>query len=291
MDKYPDAALLYYDSEFGTPLSYWDSFGIDMDRVLHSPVTNLEELTFDLVGQLTKLERGEHVIVVLDSLGNVPSKKELDDTLNEKSSVDMTRAKAVKALFRQAAIQLNTKDIPMLVISHTYKTLELYSKDVVSGGTGQYYNADNIFILGRQQDADKVDGKKEIQGYHFIINVEKSRYVREKSKIPITVSFDTGIEKYSGMFDLAVESGHIVPAINPKTGKSAQGKYNRVGDTVPYSVDEMDKKFWDPILKDPKFSQFIKDKYCLTSNAIMSDNEVTIYDDKIKEAIHGKTTH
>ena len=29
LDKYDDAALLFYDSEFGTPQSYFDAFGID----------------------------------------------------------------------------------------------------------------------------------------------------------------------------------------------------------------------------------------------------------------------
>ena len=81
---------------------------------------------------------------------------------------------------------------------------------IVSHNTGSYYGADNIWILGRQQDKDGT----EIQGYHFVINVEKSRYVKEKSKIPITVSFDGGINKWSGLLELAVEAGIVV---KPKT--------------------------------------------------------------------------
>ena len=74
MDKYDDAALLFYDSEFGTPQSYFDSFGIDADRVLHTPITDIEQLKFDIMNQLTNLERGEHVIIVVDSIGNLASK-------------------------------------------------------------------------------------------------------------------------------------------------------------------------------------------------------------------------
>jgi len=83
MDKYEDAALLFYDSEFGTPQSYFDSFGIDTDRVLHTPLTDIEQLKFDVMKQLTELERGEHLIIVIDSIGNLASKKEVEDALSE----------------------------------------------------------------------------------------------------------------------------------------------------------------------------------------------------------------
>ena len=49
LDKYDDAALLFYDSEFGTPQSYFETFGIDMDRVLHTPITDIEQLKFDSI--------------------------------------------------------------------------------------------------------------------------------------------------------------------------------------------------------------------------------------------------
>ena len=44
MDKYEDAVVLFYDSEFGSPQSYFDSFGIDTNRVLHTPITDIEQL-------------------------------------------------------------------------------------------------------------------------------------------------------------------------------------------------------------------------------------------------------
>ena len=36
MNKYDDAVVLFYDSEFGTPQSYFDAFDIDTERVLHN---------------------------------------------------------------------------------------------------------------------------------------------------------------------------------------------------------------------------------------------------------------
>src|SRR5687768_11447811 len=206
MDKYPDSMLVFYDSEFGTPKAYFESFQIDMGRVLHTPLTNIEQFKFDSVAQLEGVDRGEKVIFVVDSVGNMASKKELDDAKDEKSVSDMTRAKQLKACFRMITPYLNIKDIPMVVVNHIYMTQEMYAKAVVSGGTGSYYSADNIYIIGRQQNKDGT----ELSGYNFVINVEKSRYVREKSKIPVTVKFDGGISRYSALLDIALESEHVI---------------------------------------------------------------------------------
>jgi len=134
LKKHADSVILFYDSEFGSPKSYFSSFGIDPQRVLHTPITNVEELKFDLVNQLTGITRGDKVIIMIDSIGNLASKKELEDAINEKSVADMTRAKALKGLFRMVTPLLTMKDIPLLAVNHIYMTQEMYSKPVVSGG-------------------------------------------------------------------------------------------------------------------------------------------------------------
>jgi RecA/RadA recombinase len=268
LDKYKDAALLFYDSEFGTPQSYFDSFGIDTDRVLHTPLTDIEQLKTDVMKQLVDVERGEHLIVVIDSIGNLASKKEVDDALDGKSVADMSRAKQIKSLFRMITPHLSLKDIPMIVVNHTYKTMELYAKDVVGGGTGSYYSADNIFILGRQQEKEGT----EIVGYNFIINVEKSRYVKEKSKIPVSVSFNGGISKWSGLLDIALESGHVIKPsngwyskVNKETGEVEDKKY-RLKDTDT-------KDFWDSIITAESFRLFVEQKYKVSNTNLLKKEE------------------
>ena len=258
MKKYPDAVMLFYDSEFGSPQSYFEAFDVDVDRVLHTPITNVEELKFDLIGQLEGIERGDRVIVVIDSIGNLASKKELEDAINEKSVADMSRAKALKGLFRMCTPYLTMKDIPMLAVNHTYKEMGLFPKDIVGGGTGIYYSADTIWILGRQQDKKGT----EIQGYHFVINVEKSRYVKEKSKVPITVSWQGGVEKYSGLLEVALAGGFVV--------KPSNGWYQPViketGEVLEPKVREaqtLEADFWKPILSSDMFKEFVKKHYTI----------------------------
>ena len=278
MDKYPDAALLFYDSEFGTPQSYFDSFGIDTSRVMHTPITDIEQIKFDVMQQMNELKRGDKVIIVVDSIGNLASKKEVEDALDGKSVGDMTRAKQLKSFFRMVTPHLTLKDIPMIVVNHIYMEQGMFPKAIVSGGTGIYYSAQNIYIVGRQQDKDGTD----LIGYNFIINVEKSRYVREKSKIPVTVSFDGGISTWSGLLDMAIESGHVV--------KPSNGWYSRVNTTTgeveekKFRIKDTDtKEFWLPVLGDPTFQDWIKQNYQIANGAIMSDDEVSEVFDGIED--------
>ena len=267
MKEHEDAVMLFYDSEFGSPQNYFESFGIDAGRVLHTPITDVEQLKFDLVNQLDEIEGGDKVIIVIDSIGNLASKKELEDALNEKSVADMSRAKALKGLFRMVTPYLTMKNIPLLAVNHTYQEMGLFPKAIVSGGTGIYYSADNIWIIGRQQEKQGT----EIKGYNFVINVEKSRFVKEKSKVPISVSWEGGIEPYSGLLDVGLAGGYVV--------KPNVGWYARVdketGEIVEPKVrqkDTLTEEFWKPILEETDFKQFIQGHYQIGHKPLLDVN-------------------
>ena len=275
MKEHDDAVMLFYDSEFGSPQSYFEAFGINTDRVLHTPITDVEQLKFDLVGQLDNIERGDKVIIVIDSIGNLASKKELEDALNEKGVADMSRAKALKGLFRMVTPYLTMKNVPLLAVNHTYQEIGLFPKAIVSGGTGIYYSADNIWILGRRQNKTGSD----VTGYDFIINVEKSRFVKEKSKIPVSVSWEGGIEQYSGLLEIALAGNYVV--------KPTMGWYARVdqatGEVVQPKVrqkDTLTKEFWEPILTGTDFAKFIKSYYQIGHKPLLEiDLETTLQEE------------
>ena len=272
--RYPESVILFYDSEFGSPQSYFETFGIDTSRIVHTPITDIEQLKFDIMQQINAFDRGDKVFVAIDSIGNLASAKEVQDAIDQKSVADMSRAKQMKSLFRMVTPHLNMKDIPMTVINHTYKTLEIYSKDVVGGGTGSYYSADTIFIIGRQQEKDK----EGLSGYNFVIKVEKSRYVQEGSKIPVTVSFKDGISRWSGLLDLASDGGfvqkvrkrgYVYNIIDTETGEI---------DVVDYSEAQTNTSaFWDRVIT-PKFKEYIEKKYCISHGDILQDEVETVLD-------------
>lgn len=141
---------------------------------------------------------------------------------------------------------------------------------LVSHNTGVIYSANEIFVIGRQQDK----GDDGIQGFTFVINVEKSRRVREKSKILINVNFDKGINKYSGLLEIALASGHVV---KPKNGWYA--KVNQeTGEILDKNYREKDthnKEFWTSVLEDPTFEAWINKNYGIAEGQmIMEDTDI-----------------
>lgn len=162
---------------------------------------------------------------------------------------------------------LAMKDIPLLAVNHTYQEIGLFPKAIVSGGTGIYYSADNIWIIGRQQDKKGT----EIKGYHFVINVEKSRYVKEKSKIPISVTWEGGVSNYSGLLDVALAGGYVV--------KPSNGWYQRKGEESKVrEAETLTKEFWDPIFTDTDFKEFMKKQYSIGYTEQVSMDEIVVED-------------
>jgi RecA/RadA recombinase len=258
---------LFYDCEWGTPPEYLKTYNIDTDRIIHIPVEHVEQLKFDIVKRLDEIKRGDHVFLFLDSLGSLPSKKEVEDANDEKSVADMTRAKSIRSLLRIVTPHLTTKDIPFIIVNHVYSTMELYSKVVIPGGSAVTYCANQVFVITKTQEKGN-DGQ--ISGYHFTINIEKSRYVKEKSRLSFYVDFKNGISKWSGLMDLALESGHVIKPssgwyqrVDMETGEILEGKL-RIADTNK-------KDFWEPILKDEKFDTFIKSKFSFGSHELTND--------------------
>jgi len=188
----------------------------------------------------------------------------MEDTMNEKSVADMSRAKALKGLFRMTTPYLAMKNIPLLAVNHTYMEIGLFPKAIVGGGTGIYYSADNIWIIGRRQNKTGT----EVTGYDFVVNIEKSRYVKEKSKIPVTVSWEGGVEKYSGLLEVALAAGYV--------GKPSNGWYCRADketgemmDPKCREKDTLKAEFWEPIFAETDFKEFIQKQYTIGHKALI----------------------
>lgn len=259
LDKYKDAVAILYDSEGGVTPEYLESNGVDPNRVIHIPIEHIEMLKFDMVKTLKGLDRSDKVIMMVDSIGNTASLKELEDAENEKSVAEMQRAKSLKALFRMITPSLISKDVPCIAIAHTYQTMEIYSKAIISGGTGLMYAANQAFIISKAQEKDGTD----LAGWKFTLNVEKSRFVREKSKLPFTVMYETGIQKYSSLFELAREAKLIdevskgwYATVDPETGEVSEGKVRR-------SAIEKDHAFFDALIASERFNTFIQNRFKL----------------------------
>jgi hypothetical protein len=267
-----------FDSEYGSPPNYIGSLGLDPEEIVHVPVDTYEELKFEANKIVKAVEPGENVFILIDSLGNLASAKEAKDADNENSAADMTRAKESKSFFRIITPLLKRRNIPMHVVQHTYDTMDFMPKKVIAGGQATLLSADNAFIIGRRQEKDG----KELKGYHFVVNVEKSRFTREKSVIPILVTSEKGIFRWSGMFDLALELG-IIEKVSAQLYKL---KDSDEDDTFKRKNVEASSKFWKGVFNNTDFADMLKNKFKQDSLNLISDDiedEEEDYNEEIEE--------
>lgn len=159
------------------------------------------------------------------------------------------------------------------VVAHN----SMYPTTIVGGGTGLYLSSNDIWVLGRQQD--KNDKTKQIEGYDFIIRIEKSRFVQEGSKFPVSISFKEGILKWSGLLELALEGNYIT---KPKNGQYAL--VDRETGEVSTNImkeDEINQSdaTWNHLLKETDFPDYIENKFKLSTDSIVQYDKKVVDED------------
>ncbi len=270
-EKHPDGVILFYDSEKGAPIKYFKLRNMDMSRILHTPIFNIEELKFDSVSQLKMLqEEGVPMMIMVDSIGMLPSTKEVSNAEEENSAADMTRARELNSLFRIWTPYIAFNDIPAVIINHGYTSMDGKGTYNVSGGKKVYLAADDVWIIGRQQDGTASD----LKGYWFVLNIDKSRECKEKTKIFIHSTFEEGINPYSGLLEEAVEIGMA------KIGawcKLMDFDTGAMSETSIRKRDIYNQHDWfKRLMSHPDFIKHIESKYCLggASSADMEADEL-----------------
>lgn len=169
------------------------------------------------------------------------------------------KIKSIKKIQKQPVYDISVEEAEHYILEN----------GVVSHNTGTIYSSNNIFIIGKRQD--KVSG--ELQGNEFIINIDKSRFVREKEKIAISVSFEQGISKWSGLFDVALEGGYIS---SPSKGWYVAHDPKTQTDLIDTKIRKSDtdkKTFWNMIFEKTDFKDYIKRRYMISSNTLINEQE------------------
>lgn len=274
-NKYPDAMGILYDSEYGVTPEYLRANGIDPSRVLHIPIENIEQMKLDMTKRLDDIKRGDKVFTLVDSLGLLASVKEATDALDGKTVGDMSRAKSVRSCLRIIGPHITKKDLTFVFINHIYMEQgAMYPKAIVSGGTAVTLISNWIFIISKSQDKDGT----ELVGNNFTINIEKSRYVKEKSKFKYNVNYKNGINKWSGLLEWALESGHAKQSGAWYQLYDFATKEFAVKKTLAKNVPDT---YYEELIKNQEFKDFIREKYKLIGHS--SDVDEAEIDDNFDD--------
>jgi len=148
----------------------------------------------------------------LDSLGMLSSEKELEDTASGKNARDMTKAQLLRGTFRVLSLKLAKANVPLLVTNHVYDVVGAYipTKEI-SGGSGLKYAASSICMLSKKKDKED----KEVVGNIVRVTMHKSRFTKEHKKVEVKLSYDSGLDRYYGLLELA-EKYNIIKKVSTR---------------------------------------------------------------------------
>jgi RecA/RadA recombinase len=209
LDNNPDAGVIYFESESALTKQLIEQRGIDSERMVIMPVTTVQEFRTQALTVLDKyMEQDEAdrkpIFLVLDSLGMLSTTKEVEDTADGKETRDMTRAQVLKAAFRVLTLKLGRAKVPMVITNHTYDVVGAYmpTKEM-GGGSGLKYAASTIVYLSKKKEKDGT----EVIGNIIHCKTQKSRLSKENMMVDVRLRYDTGLDKYYGLLELATKYG------------------------------------------------------------------------------------
>ena len=207
----PDGGVMYFESESALTKQMFVDRAIDARRVHIVPVTTIQEFRTQCVKILDKYmetpaEDRPPMLMVLDSLGNLSTEKEISDIAEGKDTRDMTRAQLIRGTFRVITLKLSKAKVSMIVTNHTYDVVGSYvPTKKMGGGSGLEYAASTIIFLSKKRE--KVDN--EVVGNIVKCKLQKSRLTIADKIVETLLRYDTGVDKYYGLLDLALKFGVI----------------------------------------------------------------------------------
>jgi len=206
----PDAIVLYYDTESAITKSLLEERDIDTNRVIVLNIVTVEEFrkkALQCVDKYMKIPEGDRqpMMMVLDSLGNLSTEKEIRDALDDKDTKDMTKAALVKGTFRMLTLKLGQAKVPLIVTNHTYDVIgSMYPTKAMGGGGGLRYAASTIVFLSKRKEKDG----KDVIGNIIHCKTDKSRLSKENQMVDVRLFYDKrGLERYFGLLELGELGG------------------------------------------------------------------------------------
>jgi len=209
LKTYPDGGVIYFDTESAVTNEMMQSRGIDSRQVVKSEPETIQKFrhtSLQIIDNYLAQDESERrpMIMVLDSLGQLSSTKEIEDTAKGEETRDMTKAQILKATFRVLNLKLSKAQVPLIVCNHIYDVVGSYfpAKEM-SGGSGLKYSASTIAFLSKKKEKDGTD----VVGNIIKVKMQKSRLSKENKEVSCLLSYEKGLDRYYGLVDLGVDAG------------------------------------------------------------------------------------
>ena len=168
------------------------------------------------------------VLFVVDSLGMLLTPTDVNQFEAGDMKGDMGRKpKALTALVRNSVNFFGSFNVGMVCTNHTYASQDMFDPDdKISGGQGFIYASSIVVAMKKMKLKEDEDGNKisDVMGIRAGCKVMKTRYAKPFEGMQIKIPYETGMNPYSGMVDLAEKRGLLKKEGNSLVFVSSDGE-------------------------------------------------------------------
>jgi RecA/RadA recombinase len=215
------------------------------------------------------------VLFVVDSLGMLMSPTEV----NQFDAGDMKgdfgrKAKALKALVTNCVNMFGSYNVGMVVTNHTYASQDMFDPDdKISGGSGFIYASSIVVAMKKLKLKEDADGNKtaQVHGIRAGCKVMKTRYSKPFEGVQVKIPYSTGMDPYSGLFDMI----------------EAKGLLEKIGNRYKYvtldgeEIIDFRKRWTGELLDRVMLDIPLRDEYSTSTINIEDDDAAEVADDVV----------
>jgi len=231
------------DTENALDEAWLHALGVDTDeskllKLNMAMIDDVAKMISEFVTQYKTLPEDDRpkVLIVLDSLGMLLTPTDVNQFNAGDMKGDMGRKpKALTALVRNCVNMFGSLNIGLVATNHTYASQDMFDPDdKISGGQGFIYASSIVVAMRKLKLKEDEDGNKtsEVKGIRAACKIMKTRYAKPFESVQVKIPYQTGMNPYSGLTDLAEGKGLLKKEGNSLIYTTADGeilKYFRKG--------------------------------------------------------------
>jgi RecA/RadA recombinase len=221
------------DTENALDMSWLDDLGVKTDddhmhKFLAATVDDVSKFMGHVIDEYKNAVKEisykdrPKMVIIIDSLGMLITPNQDRQFMEGDQKGDMgIKAKQITAMLRVMMTKIASQPIGLIATNHVFDSQDQYKPDSIPGGKMLEFASSvivqmNKYLLKEDEDGTKLtDG--EIAGIRTTAVVRKSRYSKPFERMKISIPYTTGMDPYSGLFDLFEKKGIVVKQGNRYT--------------------------------------------------------------------------
>lgn len=214
---------VFLDTENALDMSWMEALGVDTEAADKWSVASVDQAAMLIASTInsyveetanTPYSERPKMCIFIDSLGMLitPTQERQFEEGDQKGDLGI-KAKMITNMLRNTMAKIANQPIGLICTNHVFDSQDKYKPDSIPGGKMVEFASSVIVQMNKYMLKEDEFGTKLLDGAVAGIRtsavVRKSRYAKPFEKLKIDIPYETGMDPYSGLFDLFEGKGLI----------------------------------------------------------------------------------